>query len=104
MKASYPVEKSLILSHFYTFSIFGFVLDYNDWMEVKTGKYKHSKSGKEYRVIGVGKHSETLEEMVIYEALYDNETSKLWVRPAAMWSELVEIGGEQVPRFQWVSE
>ena len=72
-------------------------------MEVKLGKYRHYK-GKEYRVIGVGKHSETLEELVIYEALYDNEESKLWARPIAMFLGEVEIDGKNTPRFQWIGE
>jgi len=55
-------------------------------------------------VIGVGKHSETLEEMVVYEALYDNEESKLWARPTAMFLEQVEVDGKNMPRFQWVGE
>lgn len=64
------------------------------------GIYRHSKTGKLYRVIGVAKHSETLEDFVVYEALYDNPTSKLWIRPAAMFSETVKINGTSVPRFQ----
>lgn len=71
---------------------------------IKPGIYKHSKKGNEYRVIGTAKHSETLEDLVVYEALYDNDTSKLWVRPATMWEEMVEVNGEQVPRFVFVRE
>jgi len=52
----------------------------------------------------VAKHSETLEDMVVYEALYDNDTSKFWARPANMWSEEVEINGKKAPRFVWMSE
>lgn len=73
-------------------------------MDIKLGIYKHSKKGKLYRVLGVAKHSETLEPLVVYEALYDNPASKLWVRPAAMWTELVEIEGEMKPRFVFMSE
>lgn len=69
---------------------------------IKPGIYKHSKTGKEYKVIDVAKHSETLEDLVVYEALYENKTSRLWVRPASMWNELVEINGEKVPRFVMV--
>ena len=54
---------------------------------MKTGIYRHSKTGDLYRVHFVGKHSETLEEMVVYEALYDNPVSKMWVRPASMFLE-----------------
>lgn len=66
---------------------------------IKPGIYRHSKSGKTYRVIGVAKHSETLEDLVIYECLYTNPTSKYWVRPVTMFTENVEIHGVMVPRF-----
>lgn len=71
---------------------------------IKPGIWKHSKTGNLYRVIGVGKHSESLEDFVMYETLYDNEKSNLWVRPSQMWEELVEISGVKVPRFVFVSE
>ena len=71
---------------------------------VRQGIWKHSKSGREYKVIGIAKHSETLEDMVVYEALYDNELAKLWVRPASMWEEEVEIEGVKQPRFVYVRE
>ena len=70
---------------------------------IRLGRYKHYK-GKEYRVIGVAKHSETLEEMVIYEALYDNPEGKLWVRPKKMFEESVEVDGKVVPRFKYIGE
>lgn len=70
---------------------------------IKLGIYKHSKKGTLYRVIGTAAHSETLEPMVVYEAQYDNPVSKLWVRPASMFEDLVEIGGEKVPRFVFMS-
>lgn len=70
---------------------------------MKTGIYEHYK-GKKYKVIGVAKHSETLEDLVIYEALYDNETSKLWARPISMFDEQVEVNGKKVPRFRYLSE
>ena len=63
------------------------------------GTYRHYKN-KLYKVIGVAKHSETLEDLVIYEALYENETSKLWARPKQMFLEEVEIEGKMVPRFK----
>lgn len=66
---------------------------------VPGGIYQHYK-GKQYRVIGVGRHSETLEEVVLYEALYDNSLGRLWCRPVSMWSELVDVDGQKVPRFQ----
>lgn len=63
---------------------------------IKPGRYRHFK-GNEYEVIGTARHSETLEELVAYRALYDN--GGLWVRPAAMWSEIVDRNGYHGPRF-----
>ena len=71
---------------------------------MKPGIYKHSKTGNEYKVHFIGKHSETLEDMVVYEALYNNDKSKYWVRPASMFEDIVEIDGKKVPRFVWVRE
>ena len=70
-------------------------------MEIKMGKYRHFK-GMEYEVIGVAKHSETLEEMVVYRALYGD--GGLWVRPAAMWNETVERDGKIYPRFTYMGD
>jgi len=67
----------------------------------KLGKYKHYK-GKEYEVIGIAKHSETLKELVVYRALYDNHD--LWVRPLEMFMEEVEINGKKMPRFEYIGE
>ena len=64
------------------------------------GKYRHYK-GNEYEVIGVAKHSETLEPMVVYKALYGD--GGLWVRPYGMFFETVEINGEKIPRFKKIS-
>ena len=72
-------------------------------MSLTPGKYKHFKGGL-YNVIGVAKHSETLEELVVYEALYDNPRSKLWVRPLAMFLEEVEFEGKKVLRFQYLGD
>lgn len=69
--------------------------------EIMPGKYRHYK-GKDYQVIGMATHSETLEPMVVYRALYGEYG--LWVRPASMWNELVEVDGEMVPRFRWVDD
>ncbi|MFZ5955687.1 MAG: DUF1653 domain-containing protein [Nanoarchaeota archaeon] len=72
--------------------------------ELKSGKYQHYK-GKFYEVIGVGRHSETLEELVIYRALYDSEefgNNALWVRPKAMFLETVNVGGKEIPRFKYI--
>lgn len=72
-------------------------------MEIIAGQvYKHSKSGNLYKIIAVAMHSETLEDLVVYEALYDNPKTKYWVRPVGMFFEVVEINGEQKPRFELV--
>ena len=70
-------------------------------MEIKPGKYRHFK-GNHYEVIGIAHHSETMEELVVYRALYGEQG--LWVRPAAMWTETVNRDGYQGPRFQYVGE
>ncbi len=67
------------------------------------GTYQHFK-GKLYKVIGIAKHSETLEELVVYEALYDNPHGKLWVRPKKMFLETVRVNGKIIPRFVLVGE
>ena len=69
--------------------------------EIRPGRYRHFK-GNEYRVIGTARHSETMEEMVVYQALYGE--GGLWVRPAKMWSETVERDGYCGPRFTYVGE
>ena len=71
--------------------------------QLKLGKYRYYK-GKEYRVIALAKHSETLEDLVVYEALYDNPTSKIWVRPLKMFQEKVEQDGKMVDRFSYIGE
>lgn len=63
---------------------------------LKPGKYRHFKGG-EYELIGLAKHSETLEKMVVYRALYGE--GGLWVRPASMWEEMVCHEGKEVVRF-----
>ncbi len=70
-------------------------------IDIKPGKYRHYK-GNEYEVIGMAKHSETLEEMVVYRALYGEHG--IWVRPAHMWSEIVEVNGQKVERFSYIGE
>ncbi len=72
-------------------------------MKIKLGKYKHYK-GKSYEVIGVARHSETLEEMVVYKALYQSEGENLWVRPLTMFLETVEIDGKTMNRFEYQNE
>lgn len=66
---------------------------------LKLGKYKHYK-GKYYEVIGVARHSETLEELVVY---YDDKRD-LWVRPFGMFTEDVVINGKQMPRFEYIGD
>ena len=63
---------------------------------IKLGRYRHFK-GNEYEVVGLAKHSETLEDMVVYRALYGE--FGLWVRPAAMWAEQVNTAEGPRPRF-----
>ncbi|HWY80047.1 MAG TPA: DUF1653 domain-containing protein [Candidatus Sulfotelmatobacter sp.] len=72
--------------------------------KIKLGRYKHSKTGNFYRVLAIAKHSETLEEFVVYECLYDNPQSKVWVRPLKMFLEKVIINNEKVPRFNFIEE
>ena len=69
--------------------------------EIKCGRYRHFK-GNEYRVIGTARHSETLEDMVVYQALYGEQG--LWVRPAAMWTETVDRPDYHGPRFIYIGE
>ena len=70
-------------------------------MEITPGKYRHFK-GKEYEVLCMARHSETLEEMVVYRALYGERG--VWVRPAAMWNETVERDGKTYRRFIKIDE
>ncbi len=63
------------------------------------GRYRHYK-GKEYLVLGVARHSETLEELVTYRLLYGDHG--LWVRPRAMFLETIEIDGRVQPRFAYL--
>ena len=65
-------------------------------MELRPGLYRHFK-GNLYKLLYVAKHSETLEEMVVYQALYGEQG--IWVRPASMWNEHVERDGYSGPRF-----
>lgn len=67
------------------------------------GIYRHYK-GKNYKVLDLARHSETLEWLVLYECLYPNPEGKLWVRPMAMFLEKVEIDGKLVQRFQYVGD
>lgn len=68
---------------------------------LKPGIYRHYK-GKLYNVIGTAQHSETLEDMVIYQQLYDDYG--FWVRPKSMFAETVIIEDKSIPRFEFISE
>ncbi|WP_028505817.1 DUF1653 domain-containing protein [Ruminococcus sp. FC2018] len=70
-------------------------------MEIRKGKYRHFK-GNMYEVIGIAKNSETLEEMVVYRALYGD--GELWVRPAEMWNETVTRDGKTFKRFEYIQQ
>jgi hypothetical protein len=68
-------------------------------MSIELGFYKHYK-GNIYEVIGFAKHSETLEEMVVYKATYQPEGQNLWVRPLNMFLETISVDGQSVKRFE----
>ena len=68
---------------------------------VQPGRYRHFK-GNEYEVLGVARHSETEEELVVYRPLYGE--GGLWVRPVSMWNELVTRDGKTQPRFVYIGE
>lgn len=68
-------------------------------MEIKKGKYRHFK-GNEYEVLYIAKNSETLEDMVVYRALYGE--GEIWVRPANIWNEVIERDGKRVKRFTFI--
>lgn len=68
---------------------------------IKLGLYKHFK-GNKYEVIGIAKHSETLEEMVVYKALYGD--GDIWVRPAKMWNETIQRDGKTFKRFEYIEK
>lgn len=68
---------------------------------VKPGKYRHYK-GNEYEVVGIAKHTETEESLVVYRALYGEQG--LWVRPLSMFVETVSVEGVVEPRFSFMGE
>ena len=70
-------------------------------MEIKLGKYRHFK-GNEYEVLYLATHSETMEPMVVYRALYGE--GGVWVRPASMWNEEIIRDGKRIRRFSRVEE
>ena len=69
--------------------------------EIKIGKYRHYK-GNEYEALYLAKHSETLEDMVVYRALYGEYG--IWVRPASMWNEEVIKDGKTYKRFEYIGK
>ena len=69
--------------------------------EIRLGKYRHFK-GNEYEVIAIANHSETMEKMVVYKALYGE--GGYWVRPISMWNETVERDGKVFKRFEFINE
>lgn len=69
--------------------------------EVKKGRYRHFKGG-EYEVTDIAIHSETVEEYVVYKALYGE--GKTWIRPLKMWKETLEKDGKVLKRFQYIGE
>ena len=74
--------------------------------KIKLGKYQHYK-GKLYEVIGVAHHSETLEKLVVYKALYNSKefgNDALWVRPKDIFLSKVQIDGKKIPRFKFITK
>ncbi len=70
---------------------------------IKPGIYLHYK-GNKYKVLGIAKHSETLEELIVYRTLYNNPLAKLWVRPKHIFEEMVQINGKITPRFKYLGK
>lgn len=76
------------------------------FMKIVPGFYQHFK-GKKYKVLGIARHSETLEEMVVYRAMYESKEfgrNALWVRPAKMFKEKIRHEGKIVPRFKFLKK
>ena len=69
--------------------------------EVKPGRYRHYK-GKEYQVIGIAKHSENLENYVVYRALYGD--GQLWIRPSEMFLGRITVDGRKIARFEYLGD
>jgi hypothetical protein len=75
-------------------------------MTIQPGKYRHYK-GKEYQVIGVGRHSETLEKLVVYQGLYNSNEfgdRPIWVRSVSEFTEIVTVDGRKIQRFMYLGE
>ena len=72
---------------------------------IKIGGIYHHYKNKQYRVIGIAHHSETMELLVVYQALYDTPdfgNNALWVRPLNMFLETITVDGKQIPRFRLI--
>jgi hypothetical protein len=69
--------------------------------EPRPGLYRHYK-GNEYRVLGLARHSESLQVLVVYDALYGERGR--WVRPVGMFTETVEVNGRRLPRFERIGD
>ena len=73
-------------------------------MSIQKGRYRHYK-GNFYEVAGIARHSETLEEYVVYRPLYSSDVvTDYWIRPLKMFTENVMVDGKEMPRFEWVGE
>ena len=75
---------------------------YHHDMNIESGLYRHNKSGREYRVLETAYHSETMQQMVVYQARYDSTElgpNPVFVRPIEMWDEIVDINDVRTPRF-----
>ena len=70
---------------------------------IRGGLYQHYK-GMNYKLIDIVRHSETLEELVYYECLYENDLGKLWVRRKDMLFDNVTIDGKVIPRFKYIGD
>ena len=72
--------------------------------KIKPGKYQHYK-GNYYRVLGVARHSDTLKEYVVYQAMYDSKKvgkKALWVKPTHLFLKKMNYRGKEVPRFKYI--
>ncbi len=92
----YAVGLATVQSHFWVFAIGGVRVNMTDPIP---GRYRHFKGG-EYEVVGIARHSETQEQLVVYRPLYNS--TGLWVRPVAMFLERVEHEGRTLARFEYL--
>lgn len=74
--------------------------------KLKCGIYRHYK-GKEYKLIGLAKHTETLEDLIVYQGLYKSEEfgdNPIWTRPVEMFFDKVVVDGKEIPRFEFLEK